>query len=134
MGEGVRKRKGKEENGGIDVRSENRRMLMYAQPPHDAPFHGLDSPHLVAPAQIPHLDFPIPAAGDELAQSAALHVHVGDPLLVLLPKHLHGILRLDALIEDAEGAVAVAGDEDVARHGIGGKAGKGRGGAGGYFL
>lgn len=108
---------------------------MHAQPPHHGPF--LDRFHradLVPPAQVPQLHLAVAAPGDEFAQAAALHVHVGDPLLVLLPELDHGLLRRGALVEDAEGAVAVAGDEDLAGHGVGGEGRERGGGAGGDFL
>lgn len=50
-----------------------------------------------------------------------MHVHIGDPLLVLLPDLDHGLLGPEPLVEDPESAVAVAGDEDVAGHGVGGE-------------
>ena len=48
-------------------------------------------------------------------------MHVGDPLLVLAPGLDHGGAGLEALVEDADDAVAEAGDKDVARDLVGGE-------------
>lgn len=66
-------------------------------------------------ADIPELDLAVAAAGDEFAEAAALHVDVCDPLLVVAPAFDHGLLGAEALVEDTDGAVAVAAHEHVAR-------------------
>ena len=43
----------------------------------------------VIETQVPQADFAVATAGDELAEAAALHVHVGDPLLVVAPDFDH---------------------------------------------
>ena len=73
-----------------------------------------DRPQRLVLADVPELDLAVAAAADQLAQAAALHVHVGDPLLVVAPAFDHGLLGAEALVEDADGAVAVAAYEDVA--------------------
>ena len=65
-------------------------------------------------ADVPELDLAVAAAGDEFAETAALHVDVCDPLLVVAPAFDHGLLGAEALIEDTDGAVAVAAHEHVA--------------------
>lgn len=47
-------------------------------------------------------------------------MHVGDPLLVIAPDLDHRHCGPETLIEDADGAVAVAGGEDVAGNLVGG--------------
>ena len=71
-------------------------------------------PDWVILPDIPQLHFSIPRPTYQLPEPTALHMHVGDPLLVLSPTSNHGLCRLLAGIEDADGAVAIAGAEDVA--------------------
>ena len=96
-----------------DSRSKNRRMLMHAQRPHRIA-RGRNLPHGFVLPNVPQLDLAVPRSADQLPEPTALHVHVGDPLLVLAPAADHGKGGLLAGVEDANGAVAVAGAEDVA--------------------
>lgn len=61
-------------------------------------------------------------------------MHVRDPLLVVAPNfdHRHG--GTETLVEDPDGAIAVAAYEDVAGHLIGGQGGDAGAGAGGNVL
>ena len=72
-----------------------------------------DGPERIVFADVPELDLAVAAAADEFAETAALHVDVCDPLLVVAPAFDHGLLGPEALIEDADGAVAVAAHEHV---------------------
>jgi len=92
---------------------EDGRVLVHAER-FEVIARGLDGLNAAVHANVPELDFAIAAPGDKLALSAALEVHVGDPLFVLFPNLDHGSGRLLALVIDAHGAVAEAGDEDVA--------------------
>ncbi len=87
---------------------------------------------------IPQLDLSIPAPANQFPQATSLHMNVRDPLFMLAPDLDHCQGRLHALIEDADGAITVAADEDVAGDLIGGEGGDARAGAGGdvlvYFL
>lgn len=69
---------------------------------------------------IPQFDLAVPTPRHELSVTSTLQMHISDPLLVLAPApcHCHG--GFQALVEDADGAVAVAGAEDVASYGVGG--------------
>ena len=80
--------------------------------------HGADGPDFVFPSQVPELDFAVATAGDEFAETAALHVHVCDPLVVFAPDADHLCGRFEPLIEDADGAIAVAGNEGRPFHGV----------------
>ena len=93
--------------------SEHRRMFMHGQSTQGI-FRGTDGFEGFVFADIPELDLAVAAAGDEFAETAALHVHVRDPLFVGAPAFDHGLLRAEALVENADGTVAVATDEDVA--------------------
>jgi len=57
-----------------------------------------------------------------------------DPLLVAAPMLDHGHGGFFASVEDADGAVAVAGAEDVAGYLVGGEGGDAGAGAGGDVL
>lgn len=96
--------------------------------------HGADGPDFVFPSEIPELDFAVSAAGDKFSEAAALHVHVCDPLVVFAPDADHFCRGLEALVEDADGTVAVAGDEGGAFDGIVGQGGDGGIGTGGDIL
>lgn len=102
---------------------------MYAQPSHHASswpsssssclgLHGANGPDFIFPPQIPELDFAVSASGDEFAEAAALHVHVCDPLVVFAPDADHFCRGFETLVEDADGAVAVASDEGGAFDGV----------------
>ena len=86
---------------------------MHAQRPHRIPRRPQLPNRLILP-NIPQSHLSVPAPRDQLSKPAALHVDARDPLLVAAPvlHHRHG--RLLARVEDADGAVAVAGAEDVA--------------------
>ncbi len=110
-------------------RREHRRVFMDAQSSHDPPsgcpsscsslgLHGANGPDFVFPSEIPELDLAVAAAGDKFSEAAALHVHVCDPLVVFAPDADHFCRGLEALVEDADGTVAVAGDEGGAFNGI----------------
>lgn len=100
---------------------------MHTQRPQH-PLRRLNSPERGIQPNVPQLDLAIATPAHEFAQAPALHVHVGDPLLVVAPGLDHGGAGLEALVEDADDAVAEAGDEDVAGdlvRGQGGDAGAG---------
>lgn len=96
-------------------RRKNGRMLMHAQRPQHLP-RRLHRPKRRIQPKIPQLDLAVATAADEFAQPPPLHMHVGDPLLVLAPGFDHGGAGFETLVEDADDAVAEAGDEDVAGH------------------
>ena len=106
---------------------------MHAQRPHRIP-RGPHLPHGLLLPNIPQPDLPIPAPTDQFSEAAALHMQTRDPLPVAapVPHHRHGGLL--ARVEDADGAVAVAGAEDVAGHLVGGEGGDAGAGAGGDVL
>ena len=108
-------------------------MLMHAQRPQHLP-RRLNRPERGIQPNIPQLDLAVPTAADEFAQPPALHVHVGDPLFVFAPGFDHGGAGFEALVEDADDAVAEAGDEDVAGDLVGGEGGDAGAGAGGDVL
>jgi hypothetical protein len=70
---------------------------------------------------VPEPDLAIPGARDEFAHAAALHMDVCDPLLVVAPAFDHGDAGFEALVDEADGAVAEAGSEDVAGDLVGGQ-------------
>jgi hypothetical protein len=55
---------------------------------------------------VPEPDLAIPGARDEFAHAAALHMDVCDPLLVVAPAFDHGDAGFEAIVEEADGAVA----------------------------
>ena len=63
---------------------------------------------------VPELYLPISTPRNKLSKAPTLHVHIRDPLLVLAPAFDHSQLGLFASIENADGAVAVTGTEDIA--------------------
>jgi hypothetical protein len=95
---------------------------------------GLDGLDRLVHANVPEFDFAVAAAADEFALAAALEVHVCDPLLVFFPDFDHGCCGLLALVVDADGAVAEAGDEDIAFDLIRGQRCDARAGARRYVL
>lgn len=101
-----------------NIHTKHRRMLMNTQRPKRI-LRGIRCGNRIIQAQIPETDLAVATTRDQLAQAASLHVHVGDPLLVLAPDLDHGRCGFQALIEDADCAVAEARDEDVARHLVG---------------
>lgn len=94
----------------------------------------LHRPDTLIHPDIPQLNFAIPTPGDQLTLPTALQVHIGDPLSVLLPALHHCGGGFLALVVDADGAVAEAGNEDVAFNLVGGEAGYAGAGAGGNVL
>ena len=92
---------------------------MHAQRPQHIPRRP-DCPQRRIHANIPQLDLSVAAPANQFPQPPSLHMHVGDPLLVLAPGLDHGGAGLEALVEDADDAVAEAGDKDVARDLVGG--------------
>jgi len=120
-------------NGWDDGRSENRRMLMHTQRPQRIP-HRPYLPHRPLPPYIPKHNLPIPTPRNQLAESPSLHMHPRDPLLVAAPMLDHGHGGFFASVEDADGAVGVAGAEDVAGYLVGGEGGDAGAGAGGDVL
>lgn len=85
--------------------------------------HRPNSPNLILPPQIPKFNLPVPTPGHQLPKSAALHMHVRDPLVMFAPDADHGHLRAIALVEDADCAVAVTRDDDGAGDSVGGEGG-----------
>lgn len=79
-------------------------------------FGGQDGRERVVHAEIPQFHLAVAAARDELSQTAALHVDIGDPLFVLTPDLDHGCGRLQSLIEDTNGAVTKSSNKDVASY------------------
>ena len=75
---------------------------------------GVDGVYALVHTHVPELDFTAAASAYELALAAALKVDVCDPLTMLFPDldHCHG--WFETLVVDADGAVAEAGDEDLA--------------------
>ena len=104
-------------------------MLVDTQRPHCVAC-GRDLPDRVILPDIPQLHLSVPRPADQLPEPTTLHVHVGDPLLVLSPTSNHGQGRLLAGIEDADDAVAVASAKDVASDLVGGQGGYTGAGAG----
>ena len=78
--------------------------------------HRLNGLDLILHPNIPQLDLAVAAAADQLPHAAALHVHVGDPLLVAAVPLDHGLRRPLALVVDLDLAVPEAGHENVARY------------------
>ena len=72
---------------------------------------------------IPKLDLAVPTATDQLAESTTLHVHVGDPLLMVAPDFDHRHCRTQALVEDADGTVAITANEHISGYLVGGERG-----------
>lgn len=77
---------------------------------------GGDCVDRIVHAQVPKPHLAVAAAREELPDAAALHVHVGDPLLVLAPHLDHCRRWFEALVEHPDGSVAKPGNEDVARN------------------
>lgn len=95
---------------------------MHAQSPHHCSLlHRSNRPNLLLPSEIPQLDFAVSTPGDEFTETTALHMYIRDPLIVFAPDFDHGKSGLHALVEDADGAVTVTGDDDVALDGISGE-------------
>jgi len=83
---------------------------------------------------IPQLDLSITAPTDEFSQPAPLQMHIGDPLFVVAPDFDHGHGGAKTLVEDADRAVAIAADEDIAGDLVRGEGGDAGAGAGGDVL
>ena len=64
-------------------------MFMDTQCPHCVTYSGNLSDRVIL-SDIPQLHLPIPRPTDQLSETTTLHVHVGDPLLVLSPTSNHG--------------------------------------------
>ena len=75
--------------GGCNVRGEDRRMFVHAQRPHCVAC-GRDFPDRIILPDVPQLYLAVPRSADQLPEPTALHVHIGDPLLVLPPTSNHG--------------------------------------------
>lgn len=63
--------------------------------------------------QIPKSNLTIATARDELAETATLHMDIGDPLLVLTPDFHHRRGGLESLVENTDGSVAESSHKDV---------------------
>lgn len=72
-----------------DSRSEDWRMLMHTQRPHCVA-RGRNLPNGVLLPNVPQLHLSIPRPTYQLSEPTTLHMHVGDPLLVLSPTSDHG--------------------------------------------
>lgn len=64
-------------------------MLMDTQRPHCVTC-GRNLANRVILPNIPQLHLSIPRSADQLPKTTTLHMHVGDPLLVLSPTSDHG--------------------------------------------
>ena len=126
----------------VAARRQHRRVLMHAQVPEllmpppirrqlPRRVHRGDRLQRLFGADVPDHDFAQALGRDELTRAATLHVHARDPAVVLVPDADHGVAPVEAPVVDAEGAVAEAGDEDVAGDLVGGQAGDAGGAAGG---
>ena len=106
---------------------------MHIQRPHRIPRRH-NFPHRIIFPDIPQSDFSIATSTHQFAEATALHVDACDPLLVATPvlDHRHGWSF--AGVEDADGAIAVTGAEDVAGDLIGGQGCNAGTGAGGDVL
>lgn len=93
-------------------------MLVHAQRAQGI-LRGIDGRDWIGQAKIPQLDLAVSTAGDQLSQATALHVHVGDPLLMLAPNLDHRCGRFQALIEYPDSPVSEPGDKNIAGHLIG---------------
>jgi hypothetical protein len=96
-----------------NVHHEDRRVLVNAQSAQSV-CSGSDLRKRDVHSQIPQSDFAVSTAGDQLSQTPSLHVHVGDPLLVIAPHFDHCRRRLHALVENSDGAVTESSHKDVA--------------------
>lgn len=103
-----------------NLHSENRGMLMNTQGAKSIS-SCIDGRNRIIHPEIPELDLTIPAAGDQLSHAPSLHVHVGDPLLMLTPDLDHCSCGFEALIKDTNGAISEARNEYIPGNLIGGQ-------------
>lgn len=98
---------------GGDLRGKDWRMLVNAESAQMV-CRRLYSLHTAIHSYVPQLDFSASTAADQLSLTAALQVHVRDPLLVFFPDLDHGSCGFLALIVYTNGTITETSNEDVA--------------------
>lgn len=76
----------------------------------------INSRKRIVHTEVPKADLTIATTRDELSEATALHMNVGDPLLVLTPDFDHGCSRLQSLIKDTNSTITKASNKDIASH------------------
>ena len=90
-----------------DLRSKDWCMLMDAQSPHGVLGCRNGSQGIIH-THVPKFDLAIATSTNKLSQASPLHMHVGDPLLMLAPHLDHCLSWSETLIEHTNGAVTIA--------------------------
>ena len=121
------------EKEGCHLRSKYRRMLVHTQRPQRILRRPYRMQWLILP-DIPKLDLAVSATTNKFPKTTPLQMYVRDPLFVVAPDFDHCHCGAQALVEDTDGAVAVAAHENIAGDLVRSQRGNAGAGAGGDIL
>lgn len=77
---------------------------------------GINGRKRIIHTEVPKADLTIATTRNELSEATALHMNVGDPLLMFTPDLDHRCGRLQSLIKDTNSTITKASNKDIASH------------------